>query len=163
MNCFNSILISIFFIGCSSPEPIKVENNAGSKLSNVKSVEPFEEITSIENAKEKITESGKPGLIYFGAKIDVNSMKLEDEILSDSVIINTLIKEFTLFKAYVDEDMVISEDGIHKTSKYMDIMKEEFKNVYTPYIVIINGDGNIVDDFVGYPKIRDKILEFVKE
>ena len=73
MNSFNLILICIFLIGCEYTESQNEEHNSGSRLSLVKTDGPFEELISLENVQRKIDESGKPGLIYFGARIDVNS------------------------------------------------------------------------------------------
>lgn len=155
--------MSMLFIRCANPESTIEENDTPSKLTELKANnEPFEELISIENAKQKIIKSGKHGLIYFGAKIDVNSQKMENEILKDMEILNVLKENFTLFKAYVDEDMVVTEDGVQKTGKYGDIMENIFNNVYTPYFVIIDSEGAKVADLVAHPKKRDEFLEFIK-
>ena len=71
-------------------------------------------------------------------------------------------KKFTLFKAYVDEDMVVKEDGIQETRNYWDIMEQIFNNEYTPYFVIIDKEGNKIADIAAHPKKRDEFMEFIK-
>ena len=165
MNKYSNMYTIIFFfllIGCSEPSStqtklIETENVA------FKVKEGFEELISIENAKKRLTETDKLGLIYFRSDLDVNCHKLEDEFVGSQEFESLTRENYLCFEASLDEGTVVEESGVTQQGKYMKLMINHFNNESTPFFVIIDKDGNKLDELVAHPKYMFELKEFIEQ
>lgn len=138
----------------------------------VNPVEVFVPLEDYDLAHKEAKEKKKPLLLFFSGWACANARKMEEYVLTDSTVIETISNNFVAYKAYVDDKRDLAKEKYYiskSTGKeittiggmFMELEKEVFKNEYQPFFVIVDSTGESVAN-CNYMKDKGEFLEFLK-
>jgi len=174
--------IGILFVSCNQPSGERSERSErnrgydselrkgsrrdgeGNKINFEQSPEKkiFGHFEGLKEVQNQINLSGKHALIFFGSQMDLGTKRIENNYLTDSDLLKALSK-YDLYKVYIDEGTVIGKNGIEKKGKYLLLQEEVFRTNEQPYLVVIGQGGEIVKEFLGTPRTRHELIEFINK
>ena len=115
------------------------------------------------NFDEALIESKqkkKKLLLYFTGYGCINARRMEDQTLNKSEILKIISNQYLFFPLYVDDQKEITIKGNPKIknigNKYADLQKTKFRNNNQPHFVILDEEGNLIDQigFVDFEKFK---------
>lgn len=129
--------------------------------------------TDYETGMAYAKEVNKPVLLDFTGYACVNCRKMEDHVWSDSKILPTLKNEIVLISLYVDDKKLLpeSEQYVSKTTgqriksvgnKWSDFQIEHYQANAQPYYIILDSDGNRLNEPVGYTPDVDEYAAWLE-
>ncbi len=127
-----------------------------------------------EQALECAREQNKPLFIDFTGHGCVNCREMESRVWSDKEVMRRLNDEYVIVALYVDDKTTLPEeewvtstyDGkIKKTigKKNADFQVSRFKINAQPYYCLLDTDGNLLTDPMGYNLNVSEFVEFLDE
>ena len=116
----------------------------------------------------------KPVLLDFTGHACVNCRKMEEHVWSEMDVLAKLENDVVLISLYVDdkESLPENEQYISKTTgkkietignKWSDFQIEKYKANAQPYYVIIDNEGNDLNEPVGYTPDKDEYLNWLTQ
>ncbi|MCQ0112127.1 protein-disulfide reductase DsbD family protein [Zhouia amylolytica] len=119
-------------------------------------------------------EVGKPVMIDFTGHACVNCRKMEERVWSEDQILNILNNDIVLISLYVDDKRPLPESEQYvsdvtgkniKTigNKWSDFQITKYKANAQPYYVLVDNDGNNLNDPVGYTPDVDDYEAWLKD
>lgn len=133
----------------------------------------YSSFNDVESATAKVEYTDLLVAIYFTGKADINSRKMEEDVLSDSEVNMTLSIQFIAFEAYIDDTKVLSAADQKKFTTYFGetvktvgqknslYLKKFTNNPGTPSIVILDEGGNVVST-TGFTSSPEEFHKFLK-
>ncbi|UBM60712.1 thioredoxin family protein [Marinilongibacter aquaticus] len=124
-----------------------------------------------EDALLAAKTAGKPVLIDFTGYACANCRKMEERVWPDSEVLKRMENDFVIASLYVDDKEKLPEEK-HYVSAYdqelkttvgdknMDLEITKFNNNAQPYYVIVDGDGELLVDPIGYSSV-DEFIDFL--
>ncbi len=112
-------------------------------------------------------EINKPVLLDFTGHACVNCRKMEENVWSETNVLNLLNKDLVLISLYVDEKKFLPENEqyISKTTgkkiktvgnKWSDFQIERYQANAQPYYIVLDNEGNSLNTPVGYtPEVSE--------
>lgn len=130
--------------------------------------------TDYETGMAYAKEVNKPVLLDFTGYACVNCRKMEDHVWTDSKILPTLKNEIVLISLYVDDKKPLPENEqyVSKTTgqriksvgnKWSDFQIEHYQANAQPYYIILDADGNRLNEPVGYTPDVDEYAAWLEE
>ena len=127
-----------------------------------------------EQALECAREQNKPLFIDFTGHGCVNCREMESRVWSDKEVMRRLNDEYVIVALYVDDKTMLPEeewftstyDGkIKKTigKKNADFQVSRFKINAQPYYCLLDTDGNLLNEPIGYNLNVSEFVEFLDE
>lgn len=123
----------------------------------------------LEKLIKKANIQNKPLLIYFTSNTDVNSVKVNINILTIKEVYNKIKKDFYFVTLYVDDNKKLPKSEWYETKyrkiytvgqKNADFQSKYFKTPTQPYFVILDKKGNRLKN-MSYVNNIDLFLEFL--
>lgn len=120
---------------------------------------------------EYARKNGKPVLLDFTGHGCVNCRRMEDQVWKDDRIYNMINDDYVLISLYVDDRQPLEEPYISSFSnrlmrnvgnKWADFQAIHFNRNAQPYYVLLDYDGNILNQPVGYLPDRVAYREFLE-
>jgi len=119
-------------------------------------------------------EQNKPVLLDFTGHACVNCRKMEEHVWSETNVLNLLNKDLVLISLYVDEKKFLpeAEQYISKTTgkkiktvgnKWSDFQIEKYQANAQPYYIVLDNEGNSLNNPVGYTPDIDAYENWLKE
>lgn len=129
--------------------------------------------TDYETGMAYAKEVNKPVLLDFTGYACVNCRKMEDHVWTDSKILPTLKNEIVLISLYVDDKKPLPENEqyVSKTTgqriksvgnKWSDFQIEHYQANAQPYYIILDADGNRLNEPVGYTPDVDEYAAWLE-
>lgn len=129
--------------------------------------------TDYETGMAYAKEVNKPVLLDFTGYACVNCRKMEDHVWTDAKILPTLKNEIVLISLYVDDKKLLpeSEQYVSKTTgqriksvgnKWSDFQIEHYQANAQPYYIILDTDGNRLNEPVGYTPDVDEYAAWLE-
>lgn len=124
-----------------------------------------------QTGMEYARKSGKPVLLDFTGHGCVNCRRMEDQVWKDDRVYNMINDDFVLISLYVDDRQALDEPYISAFSnrlmrnvgnKWADFQAIHFNRNAQPYYVLLDYEGNILNQPVGYLPDRVAYLEFLE-
>lgn len=125
-----------------------------------------------DQALECAKEQGKPLFVDFTGHGCVNCREMEARVWSESEVLERLSNDYIVVALYVDDKTTLPEsewitstyDGKVKKSigkKNADLQISKFKINAQPYYCILDTEGNLLTEPMGYNLDVDKFVEFL--
>lgn len=119
-------------------------------------------------------EQNKPVLLDFTGHACVNCRKMEEHVWSEMDVLAKLQNDVVLISLYVDDKAPLPENEkyISKTTgkkietignKWSDFQIEKYQANAQPYYIILDGEGNNLNEPVGYTPDKDEYLNWLTE
>lgn len=119
-------------------------------------------------------EQNKPVLLDFTGHACVNCRKMEEHVWSEMDVLAKLQNDVVLISLYVDDKAPLPENKkyISKTTgkkietignKWSDFQIEKYQANAQPYYIILDGEGNNLNEPVGYTPDKDEYLTWLTE
>ena len=123
--------------------------------------EAFKPLVTLDNAVTQAKKENKRVLLYFSGHANISSRKMEDNILSDSVVKNILTKDFICFIAYADDHSMNEQTHTTKGKYYLQIQNKKFKTFGQPYFCIIDNHQHVLAE-INYTEDVKVFINFLK-
>ena len=143
-------------------EPEKLHSIAGLTVEPAQENGVFYQLDNLASAIKAGKRQQKRVLIYFTGWADVNSRKMEDQILIDKDIQALLAEKFLCFSAYVDDKQKIPGSDMSIGEKNTKLEMEHFKSPYQPHFYILDENGKAVAD-LGYVVSASEFMDFLEK
>ena len=128
----------------------------------------------LEQALECAREQEKPVFVDFTGHGCVNCREMESRVWSDNEVMKRLKNDYVIVALYVDDKTMLPEnewitssyDGKIKKSigkKNADIQISRFNINAQPYYCLLDTDGNLLSDPMGYNLNINEFVEFLDE
>jgi thiol:disulfide interchange protein DsbD len=119
-------------------------------------------------------EQGKPVMVDFTGWSCVNCRKMEDNVWSDSKVLNRLSEKYVLISLYVDDKEVLPEAAQTVSSttgkkiktvgnKWSDMQASIYNTNSQPYYVLLDNKGKILAKPRGYTPDIKQYLSYLDE
>ncbi|WP_177765410.1 protein-disulfide reductase DsbD family protein [Flavobacterium sp. I3-2] len=119
-------------------------------------------------------EQNKPVLLDFTGHACVNCRKMEEHVWSETDVLGKLQNEVVLISLYVDDKQHLPENEqyVSKTTgkkietvgnKWSDFQIEKYQANAQPYYIILDNEGNNLNEPVGYTPDKDEYLTWLTE
>ena len=119
-------------------------------------------------------EQNKPVLLDFTGHACVNCRKMEEHVWSETDVLAKLQNEVVLISLYVDDKAHLpeSEQYVSKTTgkkietignKWSDFQIEKYQANAQPYYIVLDNEGNNLNEPVGYTPDKDEYLTWLTE
>lgn len=119
-------------------------------------------------------EQNKPVLLDFTGHACVNCRKMEEHVWSETDVLGKLQNEVVLISLYVDDKKHLPENEqyVSKTTgkkietvgnKWSDFQIEKYQANAQPYYIILDNEGNNLNEPVGYTPDKDEYLNWLTE
>jgi thiol:disulfide interchange protein len=117
---------------------------------------------------------GKPVMLDFTGKACVNCRKMEERVWSDPRVLNILTNKLVLISLYVDFQIPLPKDQqyVSKTTgkkiktignKWSDFQITKYKANAQPYYVLIDNNGENLNEYMAYNPDVEAYLNWLKE
>jgi len=104
----------------------------------------------------------------------VNCRKMEERVWSDSKVLNILKNNIVLISLYVDDKRSLPEDEKYTSettgkkiktigNKWSDFQIKKYKANAQPYYVLLDHNGNNLNEYSAYNPNIDRYLAWLKE
>lgn len=119
-------------------------------------------------------QTGKPVLVDFTGWSCVNCRKMEDNVWSQPKILKKLSEDYILISLYVDDKTKLPENEIYTSSftgktikttgaKWNDLQSRVFNTNSQPYYVLLDHNGKLLAEPVGYTPDADLYGKYLDE
>ncbi len=119
-------------------------------------------------------EINKPVLLDFTGHACVNCRKMEENVWSETNVLNILNNDLVLISLYVDEkkELPEAEQYVSKTTgkkiktvgnKWSDFQIEKYQANAQPYYIVLDNEGNSLNTPVGYTPEVSEYEDWLKE
>lgn len=162
------VLLSVFSLqACSETKnnekkPEKQHPIAGLVIEPAQENGVFYQLDNLPSAIKVGKREHKRILIYFTGWADLNSRKIEDQILIDKDIQAVLAENFLCFSAYVDDNQKIPGSDILLGEKNTQLQRERFKSTSQPHFCILDEEGNLISEVHNAPTV-EAFLAFLEK
>lgn len=127
-----------------------------------------------DKGMEYAKANNKPVLLDFTGRACVNCRKMEEHVWSESDVLTKLKNDVVLISLYVDDksDLPESEQYVSKTTgkkittignKWSDFQIEKYQANAQPYYIVLDHEGNNLNNPVGYTPDKDEYLNWLTE
>lgn len=130
--------------------------------------------TNYDKGMAYAKEINKPVLLDFTGHACVNCRKMEENVWSETNVLNILNKDVVLISLYVDEkkELPEAEQYVSKTTgkkiktvgnKWSDFQIEKYQANAQPYYIVLDNEGNSLNTPVGYTPEVSEYENWLKE
>lgn len=130
--------------------------------------------TDYEKGMAYAKEVNKPVLLDFTGHACVNCRKMEENVWSETNVLNILNNDVVLISLYVDEkkELPEAEQYVSKTTgkkiktvgnKWSDFQIEKYQANAQPYYIVLDNEGNSLNTPVGYTPEVSEYENWLKE
>jgi len=130
--------------------------------------------TDYEKGMAYAKEQNKPVLLDFTGHACVNCRKMEEHVWSEIDVLGKLQNEVVLISLYVDDKKYLPENEqyVSKTTgkkietignKWSDFQIEKYQANAQPYYIVLDNQGNNLNEPVGYTPDKDEYLTWLTE
>lgn len=131
--------------------------------------------TDYEEGMAAARAEGKPLVLDFTGWACVNCRKMEEQVWPDPTVVDILMNEVVLVSLYVDERKKLPESEQRVESyggktfnirtvgnKWSYLQASQFDTNSQPFYVMLDHEGKIIQDGVGYDPDPEKFIAFLK-
>lgn len=126
---------------------------------------------NFEEELKKANNQKKSLLIFFSSHSCVNSRKMEQLIVTNSVLLETLQNKYHFVILYLDDPTSLPKSEVYTSSiskkkittigkKYIDLQQEKCKTDYQPFFAVFDSEGTISKS-QGYTNDENEVAQFL--